>query len=262
MPRTAVLVNTARGPIVDERRSVDALRAGEIAGAALDVFEREPEVEEGLLGLWRTSCSPRISGARRATRGSRWGCSAWTPSGRCSSRAADRRTRSGSVRRRERVRQRVDVGRAPAGARAATASRGRVRLGGIRLARRTRARRPRRPSTRPSARCSRTPAPRSSSPSTIRATRTRSTPTTRPSSGGRAPSSCGRGRRAGAASRRGRSRRSNARGSPSSDASRLRRPSKAATRSGSTRQRCSSGSATGRIPRRSTRCGTRSPGPR
>jgi lactate dehydrogenase-like 2-hydroxyacid dehydrogenase len=51
MSRSAVLVNTARGPIVDEPALVDALRAGEIAGAALDVFEREPEVEEGLLTL-------------------------------------------------------------------------------------------------------------------------------------------------------------------------------------------------------------------
>ena len=55
MRPTAVLVNTARGPIVDERALVAALRAGTIAGAALDVYEHEPEVREELLSS-RTSC--------------------------------------------------------------------------------------------------------------------------------------------------------------------------------------------------------------
>jgi len=68
MPRTAVLVNTARGPIVDERALVEALRAGEIAGAALDVFEREPEVEEGLLGLENVVLTPHLGSATRETR--------------------------------------------------------------------------------------------------------------------------------------------------------------------------------------------------
>jgi glyoxylate reductase len=68
MPRTAVLVNTARGPIVDERALVDGLRTGEIAGAALDVFEREPEVEEGLLGLENVVLTPHLGSATRDTR--------------------------------------------------------------------------------------------------------------------------------------------------------------------------------------------------
>jgi lactate dehydrogenase-like 2-hydroxyacid dehydrogenase len=68
MPASAVLVNTARGPIVDERALVDALRAGAIAGAALDVFEREPELEEGLLELENVVLTPHLGSATRETR--------------------------------------------------------------------------------------------------------------------------------------------------------------------------------------------------
>lgn len=68
MPRGAVLVNTARGPIVDERALVEALRDGVIAGAALDVFEREPEVEEGLLSLENVVLTPHLGSATRDTR--------------------------------------------------------------------------------------------------------------------------------------------------------------------------------------------------
>ena len=68
MPSSAVLVNTARGPIVDERALVDALRAGVIAGAALDVFEREPEVEAGLLELENVVLTPHLGSATRETR--------------------------------------------------------------------------------------------------------------------------------------------------------------------------------------------------
>src|SRR5215218_8808957 len=51
MKPSAVLVNAARGPLVDEGALADALAAGEIAAAALDVYEREPRVEPPLLGL-------------------------------------------------------------------------------------------------------------------------------------------------------------------------------------------------------------------
>jgi glyoxylate reductase len=68
MRPTAVLVNVARGPVVDERALVDALRAGVIAGAALDVFEREPVVEEGLLELENVVLTPHLGSATRETR--------------------------------------------------------------------------------------------------------------------------------------------------------------------------------------------------
>jgi lactate dehydrogenase-like 2-hydroxyacid dehydrogenase len=68
LSRSAVLANTARGPIVAEQALVDALRAGEIAGAALDVFEREPEVEEGLLALENVVLTPHLGSATRDTR--------------------------------------------------------------------------------------------------------------------------------------------------------------------------------------------------
>lgn len=68
MKPTAVLVNTARGPIVDERALVRAVRDGVVAGAALDVYEHEPEVAEELLGLENVVLSPHLGSATRETR--------------------------------------------------------------------------------------------------------------------------------------------------------------------------------------------------
>ena len=68
MKPTAFLVNVARGPVVDEAALVDALRAGRIAGAGLDVFEEEPKLHPGLLGLENLALTPHIGSASRATR--------------------------------------------------------------------------------------------------------------------------------------------------------------------------------------------------
>ena len=68
MRPAAVLVNVARGPVVDERALVDALRAGTIAGAALDVYEHEPDVSEELLTMENVVLSPHLGSATRETR--------------------------------------------------------------------------------------------------------------------------------------------------------------------------------------------------
>ena len=68
MKPTAVLVNTARGPIVDEAALVAALRSGVIWAAGLDVFEREPEVHPDLLELDNAVLLPHIASASIPTR--------------------------------------------------------------------------------------------------------------------------------------------------------------------------------------------------
>jgi glyoxylate reductase len=68
MKPTAVLVNTARGPVVDERALVQALRAGTIAGAALDVYEDEPRVADELLAMENVVLCPHLGSATRPTR--------------------------------------------------------------------------------------------------------------------------------------------------------------------------------------------------
>ena len=68
MKQTAILLNTTRGPIVDEAALVEALREGRIQAAGLDVFEREPEIHPGLLALPNVVLAPHIGSGSRQTR--------------------------------------------------------------------------------------------------------------------------------------------------------------------------------------------------
>lgn len=68
MKQTAVVVNTARGPVVDEEALAWALKEHLIAGAALDVYEQEPEVFAGLLDLENVVLAPHLGSATRETR--------------------------------------------------------------------------------------------------------------------------------------------------------------------------------------------------
>ncbi len=68
MKRSAILINTARGPVVDERALVEALRGGEIRAAGLDVFEDEPLMAPGLVELPNVVILPHIGSATHETR--------------------------------------------------------------------------------------------------------------------------------------------------------------------------------------------------
>jgi hydroxypyruvate reductase len=63
-----ILVNVARGPVVDEAALIEALEAGTIAGAALDVFEHEPQVPQRLMDMPHVVLAPHIGSATRETR--------------------------------------------------------------------------------------------------------------------------------------------------------------------------------------------------
>jgi lactate dehydrogenase-like 2-hydroxyacid dehydrogenase len=69
MRRTAFLINTARGDVVDEAALVAALRVGTIAGAGLDVYEREPTVSPELLAMDNVVLLPHLGSATQETRG-------------------------------------------------------------------------------------------------------------------------------------------------------------------------------------------------
>ena len=68
MKPTCVVVNTSRGPVVDEKALVRALKNGKIAAAALDVFEREPEIEPELFDIDNVVIAPHIASASHETR--------------------------------------------------------------------------------------------------------------------------------------------------------------------------------------------------
>lgn len=68
MKPTAYVINTARGPVIDEAALVEALRTKRIAGAGLDVYEEEPKIHPGLLDLDNIILAPHIASATIDTR--------------------------------------------------------------------------------------------------------------------------------------------------------------------------------------------------
>jgi glyoxylate reductase len=63
MKRTAFLINTSRGPIIDEKALVQALTEGRLAGAGIDVFEHEPKIERALLTMNNVVLTPHLGSA-------------------------------------------------------------------------------------------------------------------------------------------------------------------------------------------------------
>ncbi|TDI94451.1 MAG: D-glycerate dehydrogenase [Caldithrix sp.] len=68
MKKTAYLINTSRGPVVDEAALVRALQNGEIAGAGIDVYEDEPKIHPGLTSLDNAVLTPHTASATIETR--------------------------------------------------------------------------------------------------------------------------------------------------------------------------------------------------
>lgn len=68
MKRGAYVINTSRGPLVDEEALCDALESGQLRGAALDVYEREPEVNARLLAMKNVVLAPHIASATEEAR--------------------------------------------------------------------------------------------------------------------------------------------------------------------------------------------------
>jgi lactate dehydrogenase-like 2-hydroxyacid dehydrogenase len=68
MKPTGILINASRGPVVDEKALVQALQEGKIAGAGLDVYEKEPKIEPALIRMKNVVLAPHIGSGSRETR--------------------------------------------------------------------------------------------------------------------------------------------------------------------------------------------------
>ena len=84
LPDGAILVNAARGAIVDDDALVEALRSGRLRAAGIDAYNNEPNVDPRIVALAATRSSCRTSAAPRARRGTRWDSARSTTSTRFS----------------------------------------------------------------------------------------------------------------------------------------------------------------------------------